>query len=159
MSIGKFETIARKAHLYTLEQIILEHQEHPFENRNIHNKLPKQVRKLFDDSYYSQSIFEACKYIDKLISKLSQSDKTGYQLMMDSFNENNPKIKINNLNSLSEKDEQAGYKFIFSGSVLAIRNPRGHEYIINDTIEDCLDYLSFISILMRRLEKSGHKLI
>lgn len=156
MSIDKFEKIARKAHMYTLEQVNLERQQHPFENRNIHAKLPKHVKKLFDDSYYSQATFEACKYLDKLISKLSSSEKNGYQLMMDSFNENNPKVKINNLMSQSDKDEQQGYKFIFSGSVLAIRNPRGHEYLINDTLEDCLDYLSFISMLLRRIEKSGY---
>jgi hypothetical protein len=59
--------------------------------------------------------------------------------------------------SVSEKDEQKGYQFLFAGSILAIRNPRGHEYALVDSPDTCLDHLGFASQLLRRLEKSGYK--
>jgi hypothetical protein len=52
----------------------------------------------------------------------------------------------------SERDEQSGFRFIFAGSMAAIRNPRGHEVNLPDTIDLCLDHLSFASVLLRRLD-------
>lgn len=34
--------------------------------------------------------------------------------------------------------------------MLAIGNPKGHEYLIRDNIDVCLDNLSFASILLRK---------
>ena len=73
--------------------------------------------------------------------------------MMAAFAESNPKIKFTPMMTTSEKDEQAGYKFIFAGAMSAIRNPRGHD-ITSDPIDVCLDHLSFASVLLRRLENT-----
>jgi hypothetical protein len=43
-----------------------------------------------------------------------------------------------------------------AGAMLAIRNPRGHENLI-DTPDRCLDHLSLASLLIRRLEESRYK--
>ena len=69
----------------------------------------------------------------------------------DAFNGTNPKIKLTQLVTQSEIDEQNGYRFIFAGSMSAIRNPRGHDILI-DPIDRCLDHLSFASVLLRTLE-------
>ncbi|MCW7479457.1 TIGR02391 family protein [Leptospira bandrabouensis] len=150
-----FEKIVRKAHNLTEEEIKDEAISHQFEERNIHSFLPSKIKKLFDDGHYSQCTFESFKYLDKEIARLANLSESGYSLMMKAFSENAPLIKLNKLNSVSDKDEQQGYKFIFSGSILGIRNPRGHEYEIEDNLDDCLDHLSFISMLLRKLEKSG----
>jgi len=76
---------------------------------------------------------------------------TGYKLMMLAFNEANPKIRLNGLLTASDKDEQMGFRFIFAGSMSAIRNPRGHDLRV-DPIDLCLDHLSFASVLLRTLE-------
>jgi len=47
---------------------------------------------------------------------------------------------------------------LFAGSVLAIRNPRGHEYAIHDSPDECLNHPGVASILLRRLESAGFKL-
>jgi uncharacterized protein (TIGR02391 family) len=156
MDLIKFENITRQAHLYTVEQMNTDSQMHSFDIRNIHEKFPPRVKELFDDSYYSQATFEACKYLDKVIAGLSNSKDFGVKLMMHAFNESSPKIKISNMQTISAGDEQQGYKFLFSGSSYAIRNPRAHEYLLRDTIEDCLDHLSFLSMLLRKLEKEGY---
>lgn len=78
--------------------------------------------------------------------------------MMKAFSETNPMIKLTALTNDTERSEQEGYKFIFSGVMMAIRNPRGHEYTIKDTLDNCLDHLSFVSVLFRRLESTGIKI-
>ena len=83
------------------------------------------------------------------------SGKTGYALMMDAFNEDKAKIKLNDLITESEVDEQKGFKFIFAGAATGIRNPRGHEVDIGDTPDEALDYLGLGSLLLRRLDAAG----
>lgn len=134
-----------------------DHEEpHPFETRNIHPDLPAKVRQLFDDGHWEQSVFEAFKYIENEVKRLSSiRGKSGFALMMEAFNENEAKIKLNALKTESELDEQKGFKFIFSGATTGIRNPRGHEVDIRDTPDEALDYLSLASLLLRRLDAAG----
>jgi uncharacterized protein (TIGR02391 family) len=129
---------------------------HPFEIRNIHPRFPKIVRDLFDNGHFAQATFEAYKFIDKEVQRHSGLQETGFKLMLVAFSENSPIIKLTKVSTQSEKDEQKGYQFLFAGCVLAIRNPRGHEYGIKDDIDSCLDHLSLASILVRRLEQSGY---
>jgi uncharacterized protein (TIGR02391 family) len=129
---------------------------HPFETRNVHPDLPTKVRKLFDDGHWEQSVFEAFKFIEKEVKRISGlRGKTGFTLMMDAFNENSPKVQLNGLATESEIDEQKGFKFIFTGAATGIRNPRGHEVDIGDTPDEALDYLALASLLLRRLDAAG----
>jgi uncharacterized protein (TIGR02391 family) len=129
---------------------------HPFETRNIHPDLPKKVRSLFDDGHWEQAVFEAFKYIEKEVKRVSGlRGKTGYALMMEAFNETNAKVRLNALLTDSEIDEQRGYKSIFAGASAGIRNPRGHEVDIGDTPDEALDYLALASLLVRRLDAAG----
>lgn len=134
-----------------------DHEEpHPFEARNIHPDLPPKVLKLFDDGHWEQSVFEAFKFIEKEVKRLSNlRGKSGLALMMDAFNEDNAKIKLNALITESEVDEQKGFKFIFTGAATGIRNPRGHEIELGDTPDEALDYLGLASLLLRRLDAAG----
>ena len=131
--------------------------EHPFEIRNIHPNLPSKVRKLFDDGYFADATFTAFKYLDKKVQQHSGIRESGYKLMMDAFDEAKPKLKLTPLISISEIDEQKGYRFVFAGGMWAIRNPRGHEFNVVDDPDTCLDHLSFVSMLLRRLEEAGYK--
>lgn len=152
-----FETIVRKSGSVSENPEQEFFRSHPFDLHNIHPRLPPIVKDLFDDGHFAQATFEAFKFLDKEIQRFTGSEESGYKLMMQVFAENKPLIPLTKLSTLSEKDEQKGYQFIFAGSVLAIRNPRGHEYGVKDDPDRCLDYLSLISLLLRRLEESGYK--
>lgn len=129
--------------------------QHPFELRNIHQSLYGKVKKLFDNGHCAESTFEAFKQIDKLVQRLCQVDESGLKLMMNAFNEARPILTLADLSTTSGRDEQKGYSFLFSGAVMAIRNPRGHEINLSDDPDTCLDHLAFASLLLRRLEQSG----
>jgi len=161
-SLVKFEAITRALARLPRKEPATQpsaesHAVHPFDTRNIHPALPAKVRKLFDDGYYPEATFEAFKFLDKAVEKYSGITESGYKLMMTAFNENSPKLPLTPLATTSDKDEQQGYKFIFVGGALAIRNPRGHEHSVVDNPDICLDHLSFVSMLLRRLEQAGYK--
>ncbi|MBI1770636.1 MAG: TIGR02391 family protein [Bacteroidetes bacterium] len=150
--INKFESIARRINVqFSSTSDAQSERQHPFQERNIHSEIESVSLRLFDDGHYSQATFEAYKYIDKKVQSLSGLSSIGFSLMMDAFSETSPKIKLTSLTNLSEIDEQKGYRFMFSGTVMAIRNPRGHEYGIKDSLDECLDHLSLASMLVRRL--------
>lgn len=157
-TFSKFERIVRKSYQFTYVSSSDKLALHPFEARDIHQSLPDIVRKLFDNGHYSQATFEAFKFIDKEIQRLSSLKQSGSKLMMRVFAESSPLIALTENLNPSEKDEQEGYKFLFAGSVLAIRNPRAHEHSLKDSPDVCLDHLGLASLLLRRLETAGYSI-
>ena len=153
-SFGSFERIARAAGNIT-EGADPNDDGHPFETRNVHVDLPADVRKLFDNAHYSQATFEALKYLDEEIQRITSSKDFGQSLMMSAFNESKPIIALNPLSTSSEINEQAGYRFIFAGTMTGIRNPRGHKSGVVDDPDTCLDHLVLASMLLRRLDDAG----
>jgi uncharacterized protein (TIGR02391 family) len=150
-----FESIARSVAQLAYAEPVQAGPSHPFEQRNIIAALPSDVRKLFDNGHYAQATFEAYKYVDKEVARLAASSRTGFELMMAVLSEGNPTVRLTPCLTMSEKDEQKGFQFLFAGSTMAIRNPRGHQYAVNDSPDDCLDHLSLASMLLRRLEAAG----
>jgi uncharacterized protein (TIGR02391 family) len=153
-SLGRFERIVRKAAASKIQLPATAKEEltHPFDERNIHTAIANIARKLFDDGHYAQATFEAFKFLDKEVSRISGVKESGSKLMMQAFAESAPPIKLTPLMTTSEKDEQKGFQFMFAGATWGIRNPRGHEVGLTDPIDLCLDHLSVASVLMRRLE-------
>lgn len=158
ISLSDFEKICRRAHIVN-EANSVPQNIHPFESRNLFPNFPKKARKLFDDGHYSEATFEALKFLDKRIQSISGSRESGYKLMMQVLDKSNPRIKLNSLLNQSEIDEQEGFRFIFAGIMSAIRNPKGHEYSIEDDLDTCLDHLTVISTLLRRVEDAGYDVV
>lgn len=150
-----FERLTRIASSLTYAEEAPVLPQHPFDVRNINSALPTDVRKLFDNGHYAQATFEAYKFLDKEIARLAGSGESGVKLMMSVLSEANPVVKLTKCSNTSEKDEQKGYQFLFAGSTMAIRNPRGHEYAVHDSPDDCLDHLSLASMLLWKLEVVG----
>jgi uncharacterized protein (TIGR02391 family) len=149
--LTSFERLVRNAKHVGASISPESHEVHPFDERNIHPDIATVSLTLFDDGHYSQATFEAFKLLDNKVRDVSGIQESGYKLMMAAFNEGTPKIKLNDLLTTSDKDEQLGFKHVFAGSMSAIRNPRGHD-IRTDPIDLCLDHLSFASVLLRTFE-------
>lgn len=165
LNLKIFENLARKAHILAAlpappDLLALPAPDttlHPFDTRNIYSDLPPKVRKLFDDGHYAEATFEACKYLDSFVGRHSPTTKSGESRMMAAFNENAPIMRLTAMSSDSQRDEQRGYKYLFSGTMVAIRNPRGHEHSVIDDPGLCLDHLGLVSALLRRLNDAGFK--
>jgi uncharacterized protein (TIGR02391 family) len=146
-----FERIARTARNVGQLAVSESSAIHPFDERNIHPDIAAVSVKLFDDGHYAQATFEAFKCIESVVRSVSGIKDTGFSLMMNAFNEKGPKIKLTDLKTISDTDEQVGFRHIFAGAMSGIRNPRGHDNLI-DPIDVCLDHLSVASVLLRKLE-------
>ncbi len=155
--LDAFRSVVRRVGSLTDRRFSPEANEHPFEARNVHPALPQTVRSLFDDGHYAQATFEAMKFLDKEVQRHSRIEETGFPLMMKALDPKRPSIRLTSLGTETERNEQAGYRFMLAGAMQAIRNPRGHEYSVNDDIGECLDHLSFVSHALRRLDYAGYK--
>ncbi|MCP1973739.1 TIGR02391 family protein [Bradyrhizobium elkanii] len=149
--LSVFERIVRSARHVGQRTATEPREVHPFDERNIHPEISAVSLNLFDNGHYSQATFEAFKLLDNKVKSASGLAESGYKLMMAAFNEANPKIRLTDLATTSEKDEQLGFRYVFAGAMSAIRNPRGHD-IIADPIDLCLDHLSFASVLLRTFD-------
>ena len=133
-------------------QYSLTSDEHDFEKRNIHPEIANVSKALFDDGHYQQASLQAFILIDNVVKAQSGYEDSGFNLMMNAFNERNPLIALNSSNNKSERNEQAGFKHIFAGTSCGIRNPRAHEVKWPETIDECLDHLVLASMLMRKID-------
>ncbi len=153
--LRNFEGIVRRAYRYTEASARSDSSVHPLDARNIHADLPADVRRLFDDGHYAHATLEAFKFVDEEVQRISGNADHGTSLMMKVFSGVKPQIALNPGMTATERDEQEGFKFLFAGAMLGIRNPRGHKTGIADDPDVCLDHLSFASMLLRRLDDAG----
>jgi len=126
-----------------------------FTSLQLHPKVIEVSQSLFETGHYSPAIFEAFKAVSNLIKEktgLSLDDK---DLMTRVFNEDNPIIKLNEGKTRSDRNEQEGFRFLFMGAIVGIRNPKAHETVIQTDPYKTLEYLAFASLLMRRVEEGN----
>jgi uncharacterized protein (TIGR02391 family) len=121
-----------------------------FETLGLHPKIAEVSGKLYADGHYAQAIREAFVAMNNIIKEHSgKHDLDGTTLMEAAFAPSNPVLKINEGNTQNDKDEKEGSQKIYTGSMLAIRNPLSHEPTkINDAYV-ALEYLSFASLFTK----------
>ena len=99
-------------------------------------------------------LFRSVKALNTLVRLNSGEDtKDGTALMEYVFSQNNPILKFNDLVDESDKNEQKGFMMMFSGAVAGLRNPRAHK-IIKDDAEMALEFIAFISLLAKLVDKT-----
>ena len=126
---------------------------HLFDAMRLHPKVVKASRGLFKDKYYADAIFRAFTAVTNFVKEKSGQLLDGKQLMATVFNEDKPIIKINELLNKYDRDEQEGFKFLFMGGQVGIRNPKAHDNIVQTDPYRTLEYLGFASLLMKRIEE------
>ena len=104
--------------------------------------------------HYAHAVEDACKVLDGLVKTRSgRHGLSGTELMQQVFSPNKPVLKFNDIASDTDKSEQRGMMFLYSGAMLALRNPRAHE-IVEDNPEKALEYIAFLSLLVKSLDKA-----
>ena len=111
------------------------------------------TRRLFADSHYARAVEESFKCLNNSVkAKSGIAGSDGASLMQTVFSAKSPILKLNSLRSQSDKDEQLGYMGIYAGVMTGIRNPRAHEYDLEDDPQLALELLNIANHLMRKLE-------
>ena len=125
-----------------------------FTELDLHPEIARAAGPLFQNGHYANAIEDACKALDGLVRMRSgRFDLSGTELMQKVFSPNGPVLKFNELENESDKSEQQGRMFLFSGAMLAVRNPRAHG-LIEDSAENALDYVAFLSLLAKMADKA-----
>lgn len=111
--------------------------------------------KLYRDGHNAPAVETAYKLINKRVKiKSGLTSLDGMALMQAAFSLNNPKIKLNKLETNSERDEQLGYMSIFGGCMTGIRNPRAHEPSYEDSERTAFALLLLADHLMQKLDSA-----
>jgi len=119
---------------------------------NLHPRVLGASSDLFTDGHYAAAIFAAFRTVEMRVRELSGLDATGKDLMARAFNGSPPPISVKVEAGVSGENEQEGFRFLFMGAIVGIRNPKGHEDVEQEDPNRALEYLAFASLLMRRLD-------
>ena len=124
---------------------------------NLESKIEERLWKMIQNSYegrnYTGAIHDAIYFLSDLIREKSGLASDGVSLIGQAFGGKSPKLKINKLQSESDKNIQAGIAQILRGIYQAIRNPRSHEKY-NDSISDADSIILFIDYLTKIIDRS-----
>lgn len=110
---------------------------------------------LFMSGHYNISVAEAYKAVDKFIAgKVPFLKVSGTALMEQAFNPSGNNLRLSQLSTSSEVDEQKGYHRIFAGAMLGIRNPATHEFNWVEEPETALELIVLAQHLIRKAKSS-----
>lgn len=110
---------------------------------------------LFRDGYYARAVEEAFKCLNSAVrDKSGETGRDGAELMRRVFSVDSPTLKLNNLQTSSERNEQRGYMDIYAGAMTGIRNPRAHDHRLTDVPEAALEMIVLANHLMGKLDNA-----
>lgn len=124
-----------------------------YEGLELHPVIAQATSSLFRSGHPANAIEDAVKALNNLVRQKSELELDGIPLMQKTFNKNNPILRFNPLADDSDRNEQQGFMEWFTGTVTGLRNPRAHK-IIKDDPEMALEYIAFISLLAKLVDKS-----
>jgi uncharacterized protein (TIGR02391 family) len=118
----------------------------------LHPLISAAAAALFEDGYTTRAGFAAFQAVEHRVQELTGRSDSGKKLMMAVFDGASPTLDVARYIGRSGQDEREGFKFIFAGAFLALRNPRGHGADRLDDPTEAMEYLALASLLMRRLD-------
>lgn len=124
-----------------------------YEGLELHPVIAQATSSLFRTDHYANAIEDGIKALNDLVRKKTGLEQDGVPLMQKAFSKNNPMLRFNALADESDRNEQQGFMEWFTGTVTGLRNPRAHK-IIKDDPEMALEFIAFISLLAKLVDKA-----
>lgn len=99
-----------------------------------HIRLPlwQAIESTYVAKNYSQAILAAVHHLSAVLRERSGSDDDGVRLVGQALGGDSPPIRLNRLQTETEKNQQVGTLLILNGIYQAIRNPRSHGQVVDD---------------------------
>ncbi len=111
------------------------------------------IQKDYDTKNYTGAILDAVFKLTDTIRNKTGLEGDGSSLIGQAFGGEDPRIKLNKLQTDSEKDIQKGIQDILRGIYTGIRNPRSHDSMSDDkSSTDAI--IVFINYLLRLIDQS-----
>lgn len=143
---------------------IINKYNHIFDKLDIHQKIKEVSKSFFKDGYYSSAIEAAFKQIILMVKEKANHPKgnngqelDGQKLMFTVFSKELPVLKLNDLKTDIDKDEQDGFRYLFGGASQGIRNPKAHSIQDLKDPQKAIEYILFASLLARKIDEAKLK--
>lgn len=120
---------------------------------HIRSNLWLAIQSTYENGNYSHSILDAMHYLSNVLRDKTGVDGDGAALVGQALGGDAPRLRINRLQTETERNEQRGIESILRGLYQAIRNPRSHEQM-EDNQETADAIIYFINYLVGVVEKS-----
>ena len=111
------------------------------------------IQKNYDTENYTGAILDAIFKLTDTIRNKTGLEGDGASLIGQAFGGDDPRIKLNKLQTDSEKDIQKGIQDILRGIYTGIRNPRSHDSMADDK-QSTDAIIIFINYLLRLIDQS-----
>jgi uncharacterized protein (TIGR02391 family) len=120
-----------------------------FDALSLQSNIRTVSKKSFALGDYNTAVLKAFKEIELLVKKkVKRKELYTTKLMSEAFSDQHPLLRF------SSDDEQAGYRFLFMGAMLGIRNVEAHTAAQKLDPLRALEFLSFASLLARKLDEA-----
>ncbi len=116
-------------------------------------ELWEAIQKNYESENYTGSILDAIFKLTDTIRNKTGLEGDGASLIGQAFGGDDPRIKLNKLQTDSEKDIQKGIQEILRGIYTGIRNPRSHDAMIDDKLS-ADSIIIFVNYLLRLIDQS-----
>jgi uncharacterized protein (TIGR02391 family) len=120
----------------------------------ISDRLWEAIASAYEAGNFAHAIAEAMHVVTSVLREKSGEDGDGNPLVGKALGGDNPKIRLNSLQTDTEKNIQKGFESILRGMYSAIRNPRSHESGVSDKREHADVIICFIDYLLTVLDAS-----
>lgn len=120
---------------------------------NIEIKLWQVIREVYENADYSSAVLNSIQMLPESIKNKTGLNLDGISLVSHAFDGDIPKIKLNRLQTKSDKNIQKGVQDILKGIYTAIRDPRNHNKF-NDKKEDADAIICFINYLIKIIDSA-----
>lgn len=110
---------------------------------------------LAEDGQMSEAVFAALRLVEERVRSLTACNGSGHTLMESVFSARPPQLDITTATGQAADDEREGFRLLFIGTMLALRNQRGAD---TAPLGETLEYLTVASMLMRRLDLAESRL-
>lgn len=111
------------------------------------------IQKNYESDNFTGAILDAIFKLTDTIRNKTGLEGDGASLIGQAFGGENPQIKLNKLQTDSEKDVQKGIQEILRGIYSGIRNPRSHDSMTDDR-ESAEAIIIFIGYLLKLIDQS-----
>lgn len=120
---------------------------------NIRKELWSAIESTYKAENYSHAIVDAWHYLRDTVREKTGLDGDGHSLIGNAFGGENPRLRINRLETETERNEQKGMEQLLRGIFQGIRSPRSHEK--NEDEKNTADAIVFfVDYLVSVIDKS-----
>lgn len=108
------------------------------------------VANAYEAENFSHAILEATYHLSSVLRERAGVDGDGASLVGQALGGDDPKLKLNPLQTESDRNMQKGFEQILRGVYLGIRNPRSHEQTTDDkeTADAIIHFLGYLLIVL-----------